>query len=326
MKNIKRIAYIVLIVIVVVLSLTIYTNASKDNGQNQKDKAFAEIKFVETKIASLFNSMNNIESRNYSVVTSELSKETTEKSSSNNNSSTSDSKGGSSGGGGSSSGGDSSQGGEGSSSGGDASSSGGEASDSSSKGSEDEQNKKKFELKSKGVLTNTDDINWDSIKNEIETLYTSLPSITLDLYQLNVNQTDVLGFNTEYDKLAGVAKDEKKEETLMELTKIYEYLPKFLRSSGQDELYTTLIETKYNIFKAYSKLDGDNWQDISNDVKSAIDSYSNLLTNTNIEARKQYNISKGYIMLNELQNAVNFQDVSVFLIKYKNLLEEINNI
>lgn len=331
MKNIKRIAYIVLIVIVVVLSLTIYTNASKDNGQNQKDKAFAEIKFVETKIASLFNSMNNIESRNYSVVTSELSKETTEKSSSNNNSSTSDSKGGSSGGGSSSegessSGQDSSQGGEGSSSGGDASSSGGESSDSSSKGSEDEQNKKKFEMKSKGVLMNTDDINWDSIKNEIETLYTSLPSITLDLYQLNVNQTDVLGFNAEYDKLAGVAKDEKKEETLMELTKIYEYLPKFLRSSGQDELYTTLIETKYNIFKAYSKLDGENWQDISNDVKSAIDSYSNLLTNTNIEARKQYNISKGYVMLNELQNAVNFQDASVFLIKYKNLLEEINNI
>ena len=31
-------------------------------------------------------------------------------------------------------------------------------------------------------------------------------------------------------------------------------------------------------------------------------------------------------MLNELQNAVNVQDTSVFLIKYKNILEEMNNL
>lgn len=61
-------------------------------------------------------------------------------------------------------------------------------------------------------------------------------------------------------------------------------------------------------------------------MKNAIDSYSKLLTNTEIDARKQYNVSKGYIMLNELQNVANLKDSAVFLIKYKNLLEEFNNI
>ncbi len=335
MKKWKRIGYIVLIAIVVVLSFTIYTNASKNNSKTQKEKTFSEIKFVETKLANLLNTMNNIEARNYGIVTSELSKETTQKSNSGSSSSGSQSGGGGESSGGSSSGGGSS-GGSGSSGGG--SSSGGEssggqssgeqgASDSSSQGkTEGEENNKKFELKSKGVLTNTDEINWDSVKSEIENLYTSLPSITIDLYQLNINQQDVLDFNTQVDKLTSVAKDEKKEETLSELTKVYEYIPKFLRSSGQEELYTILVETKLNVFKAYSKLDGDNWQEISMDMKNAIDSYSQLLTNTQIEARKQYNISKTYIMLNELQNAINLQDTSVFLIKYKNLLEEINNI
>ena len=321
MKKWKRIGYIVLLAIVAVLSFTIFTNASKNNGKTQKDKTFSEIKFVETKIANLLNTMNHIESRNYGIVTSELSKETTQKSS-GGSSSQSQSGGGSSGG--ESSGGGSSSGGEGS--GGQSSGEQG-AADSSSQGkTEDEEKNKKFELKSKGVLTNTDDINWDSVKSEIENLYTSLPSITIDLYQLNINQEDVLAFNTEIDKLTGVVKDEKKEETLSQLTKVYEYIPKFLRSSGQEELYTTLIETKLNVFKAYSKLDTDNWQEISKDMKNAIDSYSKLLTNTEIDARKQYNISKAYIMLNELQNAVNLQDTSVFLIKYKNLLEEMNNI
>ena len=59
-------------------------------------------------------------------------------------------------------------------------------------------------------MTNTDEINWDSVKSEIENLYTSLPSITIDLYQLNINQQDVLDFNTQVDKLTSVAKDEKK--------------------------------------------------------------------------------------------------------------------
>ena len=148
----------------------------------------------------------------------------------------------------------------------------------------------------------------------------------MDLYQLNSKQEDVLGFNTQFDKLTSVLKEEKKEETLAELTKVYEYFPKFLRDSGQEELYTTLIETKLNVFKAYAKLDSENWQEISNDVKMAIDVYSKLLTTTNIDTRKQYNVSKCYIMLNELQNATKLSNSSVFLIKYKNLLEEFNNI
>ena len=318
MKNLKRIAYMLLLIIVVILSLTIYTNASKNNSENQKDKALSQIKYMESKIANLLNSMNNIEARNYSVITSEMSKSTTEKSKSQNSSSSSGQGCGPGGG----------QGGDTSSSGGNSSSQGQENStDSSESGTSDESQKnKKFELKSSGVLTRKEDINWDLIKNEVENLYTSLPAITMDLYQFNINQEDILGFNTEYDKMTTVVKDEKKEETLAELAKVYEYFPKFLRGSGQEELYTILVETKSYVLKAYAKLDSDNWQEISTDIKNAIDTYSKLLTMTNIDARKQYNVSKGYIMLNELQNAVNLKDPAVFLIKYKNLLEEMNNI
>lgn len=311
MKNIRRIGYIVLIIIVIVLSLTIYTNASKNNENELKDKTFSQIKYLEGKIANLLNSMNNIEVRNYSVVTSEMTKATTEKSNSKNKSS----------------GNSSEQGGGKTSSGGASDSEQGSSEDSSEGAtSGKEETQQKFELKSTGVLTKKEDINWDIVKNEVENLYTSLPSITMDLYQFNINQEDILGFNTQYDKLTKAIKDEKKEESLTELTNVYEYLPKFLRGSEQEELYTTLVETKWHIFKAYSKLDGQNWQEISNDVKSAIDTYAKLLSNTEMDTRKQYSISKGYVMINELQNAVNLNDSAVFLIKYKNLLEEMNNI
>ena len=140
-----------------------------------------------------------------------------------------------------------------------------------------------------------------------------------------MNQDDILGFNKEFDNLTLVVKNQNKEETLKELSKLYEYIPKFMQNVTEDEIEKILVETKSNVFKAYAKLDSKNWNEISNDVKSAVDTYSKLLTNTNIDSSKQYSISKGYVMLNELQNAVAVKDESVFLIKYKNLLEEMNN-
>ena len=37
-------------------------------------------------------------------------------------------------------------------------------------------------------------------------------------------------------------------------------------------------------------------------------------------------INKAYVIINELQNAINLEDTDIFLIKYKNLLEELQNI
>lgn len=332
MKKLKKIAYLILLIIVVVLSLFIYSNASKSGENDQKEKVLSEIKYVESKLLNLFNNMNNIEIKNYDISVSEITKQSSEESSTNQSSGGSSSQSGGQSGGSSEGQGESgagSSGGESGAQGGGNQSSGGQASSGqagSGETSGQKQETKKFELKSNSVLTKTQDINWENVKNEVENLYISLPNITIDLYQLNLNQETILSFNKEYDALITAVKNENKENTLVQLSKLYEHFPGFLKDSNQDELYTTLIEIKSNVFKGYSKLDGKNWEEISQDIKKAIDTNSKLLTNTNIDTSKQYNINKVYIMLNELQNASTEQDETVFLIKYKNLLEEINNI
>lgn len=192
--------------------------------------------------------------------------------------------------------------------------------------SQSSETSKKFDLEPIGVLSTSQEVKWENVKNEIEILYSSIPTITLDLYQLNVSQNDVLGFNKEFDILTTKAKDENKEETLKSLSKLYEYIPKFLQNSTDDELKKAIADTKKDIFKGYSKLDSKNWEEIGKDTKQAIDNFSKLLSNTNIDSNKQYKISRAFVMINELQNAVEVQDESVFLIKYKNILEEMNNI
>lgn len=90
-------------------------------------------------------------------------------------------------------------------------------------------------------------------------------------------------------------------------------------------MYKFVFKQKAQILKAYAKLDDKDWSGIRNDVQSSIDIFNQLMTSTQIDTSKQYSVNKIYIMVNELQNAVNMQDESVFLIKYKNLMEELTN-
>lgn len=302
MKRLKKIAYIILIIIIIVLSLTIYASANKKNDNEQREKSLSEIRYVESTLVNLLNTMNNIEIRNYDVSISQISKENTEKLESN-------------------SGGSSSSSSENATK----SSSGEDTSNSTGSENTGEENKK-YEMNLNGVLTNSKDINWDIVKSKTEIMYSSIPTITMDLYQINSNQEDILNFNKEFDNLTIVAKEEKKEETLVQLAKLYEFIPKFANNATDDELYKKVIETKSHIFNAYSKVDSNDWSQIQSETNKAIESYSQLLSNTNIPDGKQYSVSKGYIMLNEMQNAVNLKDIEVFLIKYKNLIKELNSL
>lgn len=164
-------------------------------------------------------------------------------------------------------------------------------------------------------------------KKDVEKIYTSLYSTTLDLYQTSLNQQDIVNFNKEYDNLTKAVKEENKDATLIELVKLYDYIPKFIENCTDDEKEKIVIKTKNDLFKAYSILDKENWNEISDNVNNSTQEFTKLVTNINTkEIGKQYNINKIYVIINELQNAITLKDKDIFLIKYKNLLEELQNI
>ena len=105
-------------------------------------------------------------------------------------------------------------------------------------------------------------------------------------------------------------------------------MPKFVENCTDDEKEKALIKIKNNIFKAYSILEKEEWSTISDNINTAIQEFSKLVTSIdNKESGSQYNIiNKANVMINELQNAITLKDKEVFLIKYKNLLEELQNI
>ena len=301
MKKYTKIAYIVLILIVFLSGFFVYKVSGK-NSSNEKieEKTLAEVKHLESEFQNLFNQLNNISFESYKISSSEIKKEENENQSS-----------------------DSSQ--KSASNGGDNS----KKSENSEKQEESNstEDNKQYTLEEVGVLTENTEIDWKQIKNDVEKIYTYLYPMTLDLYQTSTNQQDIANFNKEYDNLTKAVKDENKEESLKELSILYEYLPKFVENCTDDEKEKIIIKTKNEIFKAYSVLDKEEWSTISYNINSASQEFTKLVTNiSNKENINQYNINKVYVIINELQNAVTLKDKEVFLIKYKNLLEELQNI
>lgn len=295
MKKYTKFAYIILIVIVLASVFFVFKIVKKDNSnENIEEKILSEIKHLESEFQDLFNQLDNISFEKYKISSSEIKQE--EKESSN------ESK--------------------------DSDGTEGESSDesNSSKGDSEESEAKQYKIEENGILTKDSEIDWNQIKNNVERIYVSLYPMTVDLYQIYINQQDIVDFNKEYDNLIKIVKDEDKQVTLNELSILYDYLPKFVEACTDKEKEKVIIKTKSYIFKAYSVLEEEKWENVSENVNSAIQEFSKIVTNeSDRESRNQYTLNKAYVMIKELQNAINLRDKEVFLIKYKNLLEELQN-
>jgi len=309
MKKYNIVFLVFIIVILLVISVFIYSSVAKALSSDIKTKVFSEIQYFESKIVYIFNALNGIEFENYNIKIEDISEQ------SKKSSKTSSSAGN----------GDDSSSNSGSSEESNSSDSGSSNSNSSSTNNEINQTKK-YSLDMKGVLNSDNVVNWNYIKKEAEILQSVLSTFTLDLYEISLNNNDILNFNKEYDNLLLQIKNEDKEGTLRELSVLYSYFPKFIKNCNCEEQYEIILNTKLNIFNAYSFLDSGNWETVGQYLIIANEKFSKLLTDINLRNKNQNIINKCYISLNNLQNAVNLKDKEIFLVKYRTLLEDLNSI
>ena len=311
MKKYGKFLYLIIFIILIVTLGFLFYKVSRENksneNENQKNKVFSEIKYLESKFIELFNDVNNINFDNYKISLSSSQKDEQENIISGNSSESSNSDDKSKESGGMSSGSDKSQ--------------------SSSDNKQSFKNNQQYDLKDKGILTNDSVTDWNKIKNDVELIYNYLYTTTIDLYQLLNDQDDIIKFNKEYDNLTKAVKEENKNETLIELSKLYEYFPKFLEKDSDNQKEIIILKTKSEIFKAYSIIDYEDWEKMNEYINNASQEFMVLVTDIKYQKNvNQYNLNKIYIIINEMQNAIELKDREVFLIKYKNALEELKNV
>lgn len=118
--------------------------------------------------------------------------------------------------------------GEGSGGSGQDSSSSGSQSSEGGSSSEGQKSKDytKYSIQTPNILINTNsEIDWNYMKNVVEIIYTSWPTIMLDLHSINIKNEDILTFSGTLDTLIVAIQNEDKKATLSNLAVLYSFIP-----------------------------------------------------------------------------------------------------
>ncbi len=205
------------------------------------------------------------------------------------------------------------------------SSSSSEKSSSSENTSDENQNQKKYSMEKSSVLLNNPkkEINWDYQKVTIETLYPYWNTMMVDFNEIGIDKNDIMNFTKLLDDAITKIQEENKVDTLVILSNMYDYIPKFLEQITQDKKYVYILQVKAYILQVYAIAEQNKWQDMSNIIQKAIDTFL-LVMNQSDEIDNNINtLNKVYIYLNDILTAIQKENKDLFLIKYKNLVETI---
>lgn len=291
----KRTFFKNLMILIIIFIFFIFTlSGCSSNEEILNDKANEEIKYIENKIVSMMNKMNNITFSNYVL-------EKTSKSSSENVQGKAEESGSS-----------------------DSNSS--DSSQSSNNSENTLQSNIKYELKSNSILINNNDqIDWEYLKNDIELINLEWSNMIIDLHQLNIKNEDILNFSNILDQTIINIKEENKDNSLVNLANLYAYLPNYLKQFSDNQEQISITYIKSNILNSYALVEQNRWDEVKTEITTAIENVTTMMNSVNTSINMQNKISRIYVMLNELNNTINLKDKDLYYIKYKNLMEELVN-
>lgn len=209
-----------------------------------------------------------------------------------------------------------------------------ESTSSSSKSSEDSksnnenQNIEKYYIEYNSVLLrDTNTVDWNDLENQAENLYDSWVTITLDLNAMNVSSDDILSYNTNLDNLMISIKDKNKVNSAICLANLYSLVPKYMSETSEDQPKIQIGYIKSDILSAYSLLDTEKWNDITNLLGSAESKLTEFMNGGyNLSSMRQAKVNKAYVLLKELIKSSNEKNKDLFYLKYISLIQELEDI
>lgn len=303
MNKMKKKTIPILLMLVLTISLT--GCGKKDETETLNQKIVSEIEYLDNSLINMLNNTIGISFENYIVKAEQV----------NEKSAATDSKESET----------SSEGSETSNKEGTGSTGGsGQASKIGKEGSQSSTNNMNYKMVGNEILLQEKSTEWQTLKADIEKLYSAWSTITLDLYKLNVNAQNILNFNTDLDAATQAIKNEDKTQTLNTISKLYSYIPIYSKETSKNEQTSNVYNTKYNILNACVKIEQGNLEETKRELSNAEQSFLPVINNMSSKENNEININKAYILIKDLQQSTDNIDKDVFYIKYKNLIQQLN--
>lgn len=304
-KKIEKSIYLVIIFYILAISLTGCSDSNSNDNKVLKEKVSKEIEYLELKLIDMLNYTNGISLYNYIVKAEQISTTTSSKSEKEAEASQEQSQ---------------------------KTTSNQEKKDNQQNETSEEntensnENNVLYKMEKNEILLQDRKTDWTSLKSYIEKIYSDWTIIQLDLYKLNINNQEVLNFSSDLDVATQAIKDEDKAKTLTCLAKLYEYIPIYSTEIEQNAIISNVYKTKSNLFNVYAIIEENNFIKVEEEMNKMEQAFLPVVNNINSDNQQQININKAYILIKELQNFSSNKDIEIFYIKYKNLIQELNNI
>ncbi len=166
-------------------------------------------------------------------------------------------------------------------------------------------------------------IDWKAIQSQIEQLYQTWNTISIDLHALNIDGNSILAFSDGLNNATKHIKNKDKAKSMEELENLHQLLFKYKESYNEKSNEGELLYIEIQAVGAYVDITNDNWQKASDKLSQAEIRFSSLLNTVTQEIQNQTTLNQCYILINELRNAVNLKDKEIFYIQYQNFINKI---
>ncbi len=277
----------------IIFCLIFLVGCSDNNEDNtSKEKIIAELEYCHTRLVDILNNLNNISLQNYELISQkvQISQETEESEGSAGQSESSNSQ-------------------------------------SSEQSSGESQEITVTEMKAKSVLsTDNNDIDWDTLRSEIEVVNEYWDILMLDLYNAKISNDDIINFANTLDQCTLSINAEDKNNSLSNLSILYSYIPKFLNAVSAETSLQNVRNTQNYTVAAYVSANIDDWESVNTHMINAENAFVSVLNDVEYIKNREYKVNKTYMAIKDMQNAVKMQDKSLLFLKYKNLMENLNTL
>lgn len=210
---------------------------------------------------------------------------------------------------------------------------------SNSESSSDESNENKTPDVGKGEVditnlqmestlqTDTENVDWEKVKNKIEILNNSWSIIRLDLAYTNVLEDDIENFSSLLNQSIIEINNENQKNVLENLGKLYSYIPTFLSSCSANKNTQEIQNSKLEIITAYILITNtEEWDRASEHMNNAETSFRNIMNDKEYSKGKESKLNKIYALIKDTQNSTTTQSKPVFYMNYTDLISNINKL
>lgn len=165
-------------------------------------------------------------------------------------------------------------------------------------------------------------LNWDSINDDVEEINGALDTIILDLSEVNISNDDLIKLRNEVDNLFIAVGKKDEYNFLNRCGYMYSLLPGYLDKCTDNKNIVNIMKLKSLVLTSFIQSQFNEWEQAKINISTAETHYKGMMDNIDYMKEYSYNLNKVYILLEEFKSSIDNEEADLAQVKYITFIEK----